>query len=733
MLGRSLNVISLAGLAFATGMVVDNAIVVLENIYRHYQLGKKPLEAAIIGTTEVWGAVLASTLTTLAVFLPVVLVKEEAGQLFLDIALSISISIGLSLVVAMTMVPVATNVFFDEQTEHENSTDAQRDQSLWGRWLRWVLGPADQLASWFVQGVTEANRQILANTGLRIATVVLFVVGSAVLTWAFWPKVEYLPNGNRNLVLGIMLPPAGYNLDQMIAMGEEIEEEMRPYWDPDPAKINELEFPPIADFFFVARGRSVFVGTRAVNPTKAGRLVPLLAQVGRKQPGTFALASQSSLFAQGLVSGRSIDIEITGPEIERLVQLGGGIMGQVMNPDREKAILPGAMAQPVPSLDLSNPEVHVRAKLQQTAETRISNADLGYTVNAMIDGAYATDYYLDGQKIDLVIVGHPDAVHHSQDVAALPVATPTGDIANLGTIADITLSSGPEQINRRERQRAITIRVNPPEGLPLQEAVERIQEKIVRPLQAGDALEGGYRINLGGSADKLQATWAALRGNVLLAAVITYLLMAALFESWVYPVVIMLTVPLGAVGGILGMQVLNAWLGILGEMPQTLDVLTMLGFVILIGTVVNNPILIVDQSLIYIREHGMDPLAAIVETVKTRLRPIFSTATTTVLGLIPLVFFPGAGSELYRGLGAVVLGGIAISTVFTLFLVPSLFSLFIDLFGVGRPELPIPPIAGNSHLRDPQFIPGSGNENGNGHPADLVAAEAEAFRPNVPR
>ncbi|MEE3365027.1 MAG: efflux RND transporter permease subunit, partial [Planctomycetota bacterium] len=197
--------------------------------------------------------------------------------------------------------------------------------------------------------------------------------------------------------------------------------------------------------------------------------------------------------------------------------------------------------------------------------------------------------------------------------------------------------------------------------------------KIISPLVAGKQLDGGYRITLGGTADKLRTTWVALRFNILLALLITYLLMAALFESWLYPLVIILSVPLGAVGGIVGLVVLNLFV------PQSLDVLTMLGFVILIGTVVNNPILIVHQSLNHMREEGLSATDAILASIRTRVRPIFMTTITTVLGLLPLVLFPGAGSELYRGLGSVVLGGLVVSTIFTLILVPTMFSLAIEV------------------------------------------------------
>jgi HAE1 family hydrophobic/amphiphilic exporter-1 len=183
---------------------------------------------------------------------------------------------------------------------------------------------------------------------------------------------------------------------------------------------------------------------------------------------------------------------------------------------------------------------------------------------------------------------------------------------------------------------------------------------------------GLYRATLSGTADKLTQTAAALQWNFLLAVVITYLLMAALFESFLYPFVVMFSVPLGAVGGFIGLAILNLFT------PQAMDVLTMLGFIILVGTVVNNAILIVHQSLNHMRDEGMAPRDAIREAVSNRIRPIFMSVATSVFGMLPLVLFPGPGSELYRGLGSVVVGGLVVSTLFTLFLVPALFSLVLD-------------------------------------------------------
>ena len=274
---------------------------------------------------------------------------------------------------------------------------------------------------------------------------------------------------------------------------------------------------------------------------------------------------------------------------------------------------------------------------------------LEYAVNALVDDAFAADYFLGGDKIDLTIIGQPQSVVRTQDIEKMPIATPGGQLVTLSSLAWYKPSSGPEQVNHRERQRAITIEVSQLLEMPLELGMQLIDDQIVIPISESGQLEGGYRMTISGTADKLRKTWLSLRWNVALALAITYLLMAALFESWIYPFVIILSVPLGAVGGLVGLWMLEFYLVFQGLPPQGLDVLTMLGFVILIGTVVNNPILIVHQSLNLMKESGMALRDAIIESVRKRVRPIFvitATTATNVLGLLPLVLFPGAGSEL---------------------------------------------------------------------------------------
>lgn len=674
-LGRSLNVISLAGLAFAVGMLVDNAVVVLENVYRYFQLGHSPGKAARLAVGEVWGAVLASTLTTLAVFLPVLFLQGEAGQLFADIALAISAAVGLSLIVSVIVIPTAAAKMLKPSDWDADQEPAQNHQIK----RRGRLERAFQwLGNSFTESIVGVNCWIQTTWTRRLAVVSSILVVAVLAGYWFLPKVEYLPSGNRNLVISLILPPPGYNVDQLAAMGKEVEDTLRPYWDidPDTEDTSHLDFPPIGDYFYVARGRSVFVGLRAHDPLDARKLIDLIQTKMRGRfPGSFVTASQTSLFGRGLSGGRTIEVEITGPELEKLIGIGSQVLAGVKRNFPENT-----QARPEPSLDLSSPELHVKLKPEQASALGINNRELGYAVNVLVDGAYASDYFIGGEKIDLVLLGDDKYGQDTETIKSQYIATRNmSSPVRLDALADVTLGAGPEQINHRERERAISIEVSPPPELSLEEAIETLQTKIIAPLVEQGQLTAEYKVNLSGTADKLNETWGQLKWNLLLAVLITYLLMAALFESWIYPFVIILSVPMGAVGGILGLKLLGYYLVAQGEPPQSLDVLTMLGFVILIGTVVNNAILIVHQSLVFMKQESLVASEAISESIRTRIRPIFMTTTTTVFGLSPLVFFPGAGSELYRGLGAVVLGGLLLSTFFTLFLVPSLFSLMIDL------------------------------------------------------
>jgi len=495
------------------------------------------------------------------------------------------------------------------------------------------------------------------------------------------PKAEYLPQGNRNLVIGILLPPPGYNVEEFVKMGKVIESHLAPYWDAQPGSPEEaaLDGPSIMNFFYVARGRSVFMGGRVNDPMRVQELIPIFRKATADLPGVIGIITQRGLFERGLGEGRNIDIEITGPELETLVELGGQIFGAV------KGVIPEAQVRPIPSLDLGSPEVRVTVKRDRAADVQMTNQELGFTIDALVDGAKASDFQFEGDEIDLTVRGQDRYADRTNALNTIPIYTKGGQLTTVGNIADIQLVAGPEQINHIERERSIAIQVIPPSEMALEQAMDVIRDQILVPLKEGGTLGRLYNVRISGKADDLTKTYDALKWNFVLAFTITYLLMAALFESFLYPLVIIFTVPFAAAGGFLGLSLVNNFVAY-----QPLDVLTMLGFVILIGVVVNNAILVVHQALNFMRgvqqpeklevesDTGLPLREAIRESVKIRVRPIMMTTLTTLFGLFPLVVSSGAGSELYRGIGSVVLGGLLVSTVFTLIVIPALFTLVME-------------------------------------------------------
>ena len=302
----------------------------------------------------------------------------------------------------------------------------------------------------------------------------------------------------------------------------------------------------------------------------------------------------------------------------------------------------------------------------------MSKRDLGIYVDILMDGRKIDDYRPAGIKqIDLVLKGSDERFDSPEELMNATIVNRFGDLIKVGDVATLEYGGGMPQIKHLERKRTITLQVTPPNDLALSDAINIIENDIIGSLQQAGQLDG-LQINIGGNADKLVETGRSLQWNLLLALLITYLLMAALFENFIYPFIILFTVPLAAAGGFIGLLTVNTFIA-----PQGFDILAMLGFIILIGTVVNNAILIVHQSLNNVRYHGMVGIPAISDAVRTRIRPIFMSATTSILAMTPLVVSTGSGSELYRGLGSILLGGLALSTVFTLFVIPALLAFVI--------------------------------------------------------
>jgi multidrug efflux pump subunit AcrB len=668
--GRTINVISLAGVAFAIGMTVDNSIVVLENIARHRTLGKSPLRAAEDAVREVWGAVLASTLTTVFVFLPIVLIKEEAGQLFADIAIAITSAIVASMLVAVTVIPTAYSRVAIEETPRRRTRLGAAFQNVFG------LAP---VAMRFRQAVIGLVRFILGSVWRRVVLVTVMASAAVAMSIALVPQTEYLPEGNKNLLFAQVLPPPGYNVSEMTGIGQRIESKFVPQVgaDRDAYAAGETPIPPLGSFFFVTSTQNIFMITRAVEPGDLEAIIPPLDAELKKEPGMLGFATRGSIFGRGLANTRAIDFDLSGTSLEELYDAANAAFRRVPE------MMPGARPRPDPGLTLGQPVLEVRPDWYRAAELGVDAGDLGYLVWALTDGAFVDEFFLDDDKIDIFLYSSQGTVRHTQDLSGLLLHTREGGTVPLSSVARLAETVSTETIRRVDRRRTVTLSVTPPPEVALEEAVRILQQEVIPSLRADGSVPAAITMEIGGASDKLAATREALAGNFVLAIIISYLLMVALFSHWGHPLVILTSLPLGITGGLVGLWVLNhagTLLGFLGvpDVRQNLDVLTMLGFVILVGTVVNNPILIVEQSLANMRDHGMKAVEAVIDSTETRIRPIMMSTLTTVFGLSPLVFLPGAGTELYRGLGTVVLFGLFFSTLFTLSFIPSVLSLALE-------------------------------------------------------
>jgi len=646
---RTLNVVSLAGISFAVGMLVDNAIVVLENIDRHRQMGKSPFDASYDGAKEVWGAVLASTATTVAVFLPVVFIQQEAGQLFKDIAIAITFAILLSLLVSVSVIPTMTHLLYAWRRGNRKKIE---------------INSIGKFGAGVSNGLMALSRMSIRSWQSRVATVLILTLASVGAAWFLMPKAEYLPQGNRNLILNILIPPPGYSYEKRMALGDYIFKATQPYFDAD----GRDGLPQIKSIFYVAADRITLFGGLSSHETRARELMPLFNRVMNSYPGMLGVSIQAGIFQTGLGRGRNVDVDVSGEDIDTIITAARTLFGTL----RQK--LAGAQVRPEPSLENSYPEANFIPDRSKILANGLSENELGLAVDVIMDGRKIGEFKPEQQKkIDLVLRSDQKDIRVPEDVAQSVISNPFGQLIRIADVAQIKYGQGMTQIYHLERKRSIKLIVTPSEAMPLQAALETIQNEVVAPLQQAGQLKG-VQILVGGNADKLKQAMDALGWNLILAALIVYLLMAALFENFFYPLIIMFSVPLAAAGGFMGLRLVDTFIA-----PQQFDIVTMLGFIILIGTVVNNAILIVHQSLNNVRFNGLAGLEAITESVRTRIRPIFMSASTSVFALVPLAVSTGQGSELYRGLGSVILGGLAVSTVFTLFVIPALLAFFIGL------------------------------------------------------
>lgn len=672
--GRTVNVISLAGIAFALGMTLDNSIVVLESIGAERRRGASRFDAALTGVQNVWPAVFASTMTTVLVFLPVAFVEQEAGQLYSDVAIAISAAIVASMLVAVTVLPTAA-------ARLDFAGGQAPGASVRGTQTAVPGGAGHRMGTSRTLTLSLVNA-LLANPRRRLLTVVVAASVSLAVIVVLTPAAEYLPEGEEPKVFASMSAPPGYNLPAMQSIAEQISATLLPHVDADPAPFqrDETPFPPIRYSNQRVDAQGIRVITEPVDAADMDALMSALETLFRGYPGMRAFVARGSIITSNDGGTRSINLDIAGANLDAIYRVAAAADA------RARVVFDGPRIQSQPSsLSLAQPLVQIRPDWERAAELGMTAQELGFNVAALTDGTFVDEFFLDDDKIDIFMYSNSQREVVLDTLAQVPLYTPSGEIVPLGSVVDIVETVDASSIRRVGGRRTVTLNIIPPRSVPLETGVERVRSEVVEYLRASGEIPSSVSVLISGAADQLDATREALIANYLIALLVIYLLMVAIFSHWGYPLLILTSIPVGVAGGIVGLALLNgvgAMLPALGmaAIVQPFDMISMLGFLILMGTVVNNPILVVHRAVENVKE-GLLPLAAVTEAVETRLRPIAMSTITTLFGLAPLVLIPGAGTELYRGVGVIVMFGIIGAMLVTLTMLPALTVMALEWQG----------------------------------------------------
>src|SRR5882724_11706980 len=638
LLGRSLNVISLAGLAFAVGMVVEGAIVVSGNIVRLRESGLPLTQAAREGARQVGGALFASTATTIAVFVPVLFLKDVEGQLFGDLALTISIAVAISIVVALTLLPVALTFVLDRPL---------RPSGYGHGWPR--------LAEWVLRVTNSRPKQLSWIAGLLVLPLTL--------AWWLLPPLDYLPPVKRAAIDAFFNFPPGMSSE---AVNREliptILERMRPYME------GRLE-PRLKNWYILTWPGGGTIGARVQDETRIGELENIIREkviVGL--PDTRAFAAEGDLFGGIGGSARSVGIHLQSEDtaaLNRVALEGRSLLERVF---------PNSAEQSFPNPEDVALELHAVPDDRRIAEVGWDRATLGTVIRTVGEGAWLGEYFDGKSRLPIVLRSSEGAT--PEDLANAPLRTASGLVVRLGDLVQLSTVLGPPAIRRLNHRRTVTLTVDPPASLSLEQVLSTINREVLPQLRAGLPADGAIR--MAGSADSLSKTLDTMTRVFGVALFVLLLLMTALFRSLRDSLIVLLTVPLALIGGVAGLRMLDV------VNFQALDLLSMIGFVMMIGVILNHAILLV-AAVRSVESTGAPLEEAIRTGLNQRLRAILASTLTGALGALPMAINPGPGSVIYRGLAAVNIGGVIVSLVFSLLLIPALIRLFGERRGVTSP------------------------------------------------
>ncbi|RJE47632.1 MULTISPECIES: efflux RND transporter permease subunit [unclassified Dehalobacter] len=671
--GITLNLMTLGGLMLGIGRLVDDSVVVLENIYRFRQNGYSRVEAAVKGSSEVIIAVMASTLTTVAVFLPIVFVQGLTSTLFRQFALTIAFSLGASLVVSMTVVPMLASKLLKverkknpdgsvisgeaEKLGEAGELGAVEDEESKGlfRTPAFLTKAHDQFDKGYealLQGYKKLLKWALSHRKrVFVITTMIFVVSVASIAAV---GTEFFPTTDEGMVSISVTLPDGAKVDDTVEIMRTIE-----------TKIADI---PEIDTIFLDAGSAGTMSLTGAQGNVGTFTVKLLPLAERKRgvveisdeirnrimdvPG----AKTSVTVAQSVMSaGDPISITIKGEELDQLKQIGDDFVKEIKK-------IPGTR-EVKSSYEDGIPEVEISVDRQAASQYGLSAGTIATAVKASISGVTATQFKYNGTKIDVKIKGDETFNRNLQALEQIPISTSLGYTVTLGQVADISVSRGPVSISRDNQVRTLTI-----SGQISGRDVGSVSSDIQAAL-AGYQLPDNYTYEMGGQQQEMVDAFSDLYLALGLAVILVYMVMASQFESLVYPFVIMFSIPLGFAGAFLGLFITG----------KPLSIMSIIGIIMLAGIVVSNAIVLVDYINTRRKTYNEDVHEAIVNAGPIRLRPIIMTTLTTVLAMLPLSLGIGEGSEYQAPMAIVVITGLLFSTLVTLVLIPVMYSFMDDL------------------------------------------------------
>lgn len=650
--GMTLNMMSLGGLVLGIGMLVDSSIVVLESIYKKLEEGEDKFIAAIEGAREVVPSVVASTLTTVGVFIPVVFVEGMAGQMFKDLSLTICFSLLASVVVSITFVPMACSVFL----KPEDVANIHRRKNIFTTILDAIGHGISSI---------EVGYKILLDKALNHRKITLLVVVAfLVLTGACFPFMgfDFMTSSDEGIV----------NVSVTLPKGTKLADTEKITWQIIDAIEDE---PEIVDMSFSIGGGSMSVLTGAsedsssitinlLDKQERDRSSDEIAQSMRKKVKDIAGAEidvSASSSSMGSYSSSGLTVNIIGDDLDKLSAIADDFadkINTVANVTNAKS-----------SVEDATPQLSIKVNRDKASSYGISSSSISSIVKTAISGTTATTYKIDGDEYDIVIMQDGDKVNFITDVESILIPTATGSNVPLREIAELKNETVPATITREDQETYVSVTANIENGVSTTDINKAVEEKL-----ADYIMPDGYTWEFGGTNEEMMESFAGLAFALLFGFLLVYMIMAAQFESLFYPFVIIFSIPIAITGGIFGLFLTG----------QSVTITAMLGVVMLAGVVVNNAIVLIDYTNLLIKERGYELLQALKLAGPTRLRPILMSTLTTVLGLVPMMVSTSSGSEMMNGLATVVVFGLTLSTVVTLVLIPVIYVIFSNIQEKGR-------------------------------------------------